>query len=367
MREAKKAKSEKELLEAAISWLRTRLPCTWIVDEVEKAPGTMLRIQGGSFFASVAIEAKSSLTPREATGLLRGFGRVLKSINTGTALLVVAPWLSRRTREILAADGINYIDLSGNALVRLDNPALYIETLGSDRNPEPRARGKARLRGPKAGRLIRLLLDVRPPYGPGEIAEATSLAPGYVSRLLDTLYAEALIERAPRGPVESVDTVGLIRRWADSYDVFKTNKPTTFIAPAGLAQLLERLAVELDPEPGVAITGSFAAARLEPVSAPSQLLFYCERPALFARELGLLPAEDGANVVLLEPYDPVVWQRCSVETGLPYVAPSQAAVDCLTGNGRMPAEGEALLTWMQANEEGWRLGALHPELDRETG
>ena len=29
-----------------------------------------------------------------------------------------------------------------------------------------------------------------------------------------------------------------------------------------------------------------------------------------------------------------------------YVAPSQAVVDCLTGTGRMPAEGEAVLEWM---------------------
>jgi hypothetical protein len=37
---------------------------------------------------------------------------------TGNApVLIVAPWLSARTRELLAERGINYIDQTGNALV----------------------------------------------------------------------------------------------------------------------------------------------------------------------------------------------------------------------------------------------------------
>ena len=88
------------------------------------------------------------------------------------------------------------------------------------------------------------------------------------------------------------------------------------------------------------------------------LLAYCDSPAALAKELGLLPAEEGANVVLGEPFDPVVWQGDETEKGLRYAAPSQVAVDCLTGNGRMPAEGEALLSWMQENEDAWRLPSL---------
>ena len=34
--------------------------------------------------------------------------------------------------------------------------------------------------------------------------------------------------------------------------------------------------------------------------------------------------------------------------------PSQVAADCLTGNGRMPSEGEALVTWMVENQAEWR-------------
>jgi hypothetical protein len=37
------------------------------------------------------------------------------------------------------------------------------------------------------------------------------------------------------------------------------------------------------------------------------------------------------------------------------VAPSQAAADLLTSSGRGPEEAEALIEWMLANEEAWRV------------
>jgi hypothetical protein len=149
-------------------------------------------------------------------------------------LLLIAPWLSRRTRDLLAEEEIGYIGLTGNALLRIDNPPFYLQTAGAERNPWPQQRGRAQLRGAKAARLIRILIDVRPPYGVQELAEATSLAPGYVSRLLDTLYREAQIEREPRGPVESVDLDAPIRRWGGSYDVLESNEAVRFIAAKGL-------------------------------------------------------------------------------------------------------------------------------------
>jgi hypothetical protein len=88
------------------------------------------------------------------------------------------------------------------------------------------------------------------------------------------------------------------------------------------------------------------------------VLAYCDSPAEVAAGLGLLDADEGANVILLQPFDSVAWERGSREKGLRFAAPSQVAVDCLTGNGRMPAEGEALLKWMPANEPKWRAVSL---------
>ncbi|HEY5815442.1 MAG TPA: hypothetical protein VIS95_03780 [Solirubrobacterales bacterium] len=358
--EANIPKSEASLLAWTVDWLSERLPESWNLElrvespeGPERADGRIF-LQAGAFTASIAVEARRSLTPREAENLLPRLAQVLHSMTGNAPVLVVAPWLSARTQELLAQQGINYIDRTGNALIKLDSPAVYIETVGSSRNPAPPERGKVRLRGAKAGRLLRVLIDVQPPYVLKELSEATGLAPGYVSRLLDALDREALIERMPRGPVTAVDVVGLLRGWAASYDVFRTNRLATFIASTSWSRLLDRIAADPGVRSQIVITGSVAATRLAPVAAPAMLLAYSSEPERIAEELGLLPADEGANVGFLVPFDPVVGAGTTGEAGLRFAAPSQVAVDCLTGNGRMPAEGEAVLEWMSRSEPQWR-------------
>jgi hypothetical protein len=362
--------SDNDLVESAIAWLDQSLPESWEVsrsqravavagDRVQRTLDAAIDIRSNTgTYTTLAVEARNAFSPRDAELLFSGLARSLRAIANHIPVLVVAPWLSPRTQELLAAEDINYLDLAGNARLQLDNPAVYVKTVGSQRNPAPAVRGQARLRGAKAGRLVRLLVDVQPPYGVRELAAAAELNPGYVSRLLDTLDREALIDREPRGPVRSVDVSALLRRWAQTYDVFRANQATAFLAQSGPAAVLERLAAGTERGGRVAITGSFAAVRRAPVAAPTFLTVYCDDPPEVAAALRLLPADTGANVALLRPFDPVVWTRVERANGLSYAAVSQTAVDCLTGNGRMPAEGEALLGWMAENEGQWRGATL---------
>jgi hypothetical protein len=361
-------KTQSELIQAAVAWLAGQLPASW---RVERSKRAIVSPGGGEPRAldaaidltapnhtgvTILVEARSELAPRDVDELFGGLAGALRLMTSNVPVIVVAPWLSARAQARLAAEDVNYLDLTGNALIRVEHPTLFLRSAGATRNPAPApVRGPARLRGPRAARLIRLLADVRPPYGLRALAEATHLTPGYVSRLLDALDREALIERDPRGPVRSVDVPGLLRHWAGSYDVFASNDTTTLLAPEGPAALLR----EIPPHLRLAVTGSFAAARHAPVAAPAQLLLYSEEdPFEVAGQLGLLPSEESGNVVLLDPFDPFVWGRGEREDGLYYAAPSQVAVDCLTGNGRMPAEGEALLAWMVEHEGEWRADAL---------
>jgi len=346
---------ETNLIDEAVVRLLGMLPASW---DVERSSRAAIDVRAPDrTTVNFAVEAKRFFDPRAAEQLSAGLPRVMRSLAGQIPILVVAPWLSARTQELLAGEEINFIDLTGNAFINLEDPALYIRAAGATRNPEPPPRGRATVRGPKAARLIRLLVDVRPPYGVSEIAAATGLAAGYVSRLLDALDRAALIERARRGRVEDADIAGLLRRWAESYDVLKTNDASLFLAPSGAKEAFSRL-TERSDSATVAVTGSFAAVRLAPVAAPALLIAYSNDIGAVAEELELLPADEGANVVLLRAFDPIVWGRSSKESGVRYVAPSQAAVDCLTGNGRMPAEGEALITWMTENEPRWRLPSI---------
>jgi hypothetical protein len=138
------------------------------------------------------------------------------------------------------------------------------------------------------------------------------------------------------------------------------------IAPEGPRSALARLSSLSSPSQ-VAVTGSFAAGRIAPVAAPALLLAYATDIAATADALKLLPADEGANVILLRPYDEAVWSRLDSDDDIAFVAPSQMVADCLTGTGRMPAEGDAVLAWMVENEDSWRAPTLRDAIERKRG
>jgi hypothetical protein len=251
----------------------------------------------------------------------------------------------------LAADGASYADATGNLRLVIDRPAVFISTQGKDADPWREERPLHSLKGRAAGRVVRALCDFRPPYGVRELAERARTPVASVSRVASLLDREALLARDLRGLITDVRWPGLLRRWADDYSLTKTNTVHRLLAPRGLDALLRSLPALPAAH---AITGSLAAARLAPIAPPRLATIYVEDASTAADWLKLRPVEAGANVLLLEPFDPVVLDRAVDRDGLVYAAASQVAVDLLTGPGRGPVEGEELIRWMEGHENAWR-------------
>jgi len=135
------------------------------------------------------------------------------------------------------------------------------------------------------------------------------------------------------------------------YGFSKSNRVQTFLDPRGLSALLNRLR---SAPSRYAVTGSLAANDLAPIASPRLAAIYVDDAVEAADRLRLRPAEAGANVILAEPFDPVVYDRTRDVDGIRYAAPSQVAADLLTGPGRNPAEGEEVIRWMRENEDVWR-------------
>jgi hypothetical protein len=93
------------------------------------------------------------------------------------------------------------MDGTGNTDLRLSRPALVIVTDGADRDPDPKPASGPTLRGPRAWALMRTLAEVRPPYSAGDLAASVAIDKGYVSKVLQALVADRLIECEPRRPV----------------------------------------------------------------------------------------------------------------------------------------------------------------------
>ena len=70
-----------------------------------------------------------------------------------------------------------YLDLTGNVSFRLTHPAVVLRLDGAKRNPSPTSSQDGRqLRASKAGRLVRVLVDVRTRYTATDLATVTCWA-----------------------------------------------------------------------------------------------------------------------------------------------------------------------------------------------
>ena len=350
-----------ELIDAALDILGGVLPARWRAERQTGPTGdedpriAVFDANGSS--TSMLVEAALLATPAALEGsinspLARRFRR-----SGNTTLLVVAPYLSPRSRQLLDREEVNYLDLTGNVRLSTEHPAAFVRTVGAQRDPRPRARPDRGIAGAAAGQVVRALADVAPPYNATQVAAVASVSVGYCSRVLAVLADEALIVRARRGVVIEVQWAELLRRRAHATrTLFDPDRTTSFIARNGATNALEDIATVSG---SFAITGSFAAARLAPVTAPRGLVLYTDSPDELASKLSLLPSDEGADVRLIVPASPGVYDRVeAAANGLRWVAPSQIVIDCLAGTGRMPEEADAVLAWMIDNEATWRAASI---------
>ena len=330
--------------------IRLRLPTGWRATSRRRAdPGAnwILDVSApdessGAFF----VEEKRNLDPRDVpVAVLRP-----QKGAQGRPLLLVAPFLSPRTRELLRDAGASYVDATGNIRLVLERPGLFIEARGSDKDPKSEPRPLRSLKGRAAGRVVRALCDLDPPYGVRELAEKASTSLGSVARVVGLLDREALVERDEAGRIERVRRPELIRRWTQDYGLQRSNQVMSCLAPRGLTAVL----AGLRQRDGYSITGSLAASRRLASAPPRLATLYVEDLEGLARALDVRPTDAGANILLLRPYDPVVFERTWSKDGLVFAALSQVAADLLTSPGRGPSEGEELLRWMGEHVDGWK-------------
>ncbi len=341
-------------LRCAIEQLTAWLPPGWKVAlrESEAAPaargidGILELTAPDDTVARIVVDLKDRFTAAQAANSIPRLERLVSETGADSAL-VVARYLSELARTRLRERKVSYIDATGNAWLTLDQPAVWIEGRGADRDPSPPRRGVRSLKGGKAGRIVRALCDWRPPVGVRELAGRAGVDPGYTTRVLSLLTDEDVITRSEDGGIAGVLFSDLLRRWGRDYKV----RAAPYLAPRGTQSFLDGL--QTFPE-RYALTGSIAVPP-EAEIAPARLIrCYVDDAEAASKALDLTRTDSGANILLLEPPDPVVFERTREATGVAMVALGQCVVDLLTGSGREPNEGESLITWMELNERAWR-------------
>lgn len=351
--------SGNSLISRAVAVLRDRLPERWRLEVglaprargLSARPDAVLTLVGpDGRRATIVVEAKSRVTAAMASSAAPQLARAVRDAKAAGGLLVT-DYLSPLARQRLVEGGASFLDLTGNARIVVDRPAIFIEARGADRDPAPEGREVRSLKGGSAARIVRALCDWAPPMGVRELARRAEVNAGYATRVLTLLEKEDVVSRDAGGAVASVKWRDLLRRWTADYAVTTSNRTVAYLEPRSIDALAKRLERYRRPW---ALTGSRAVPRAAAAASARTLSCYVESAESAAEALGLRSVESGANVLLIEPFDAVVWARTRREAGLTCVAVSQCAADLLTGPGREPSEAEALITWMERNERDWR-------------
>lgn len=357
---------ETDLLRALTDALTDVLPATWTLTsrretgEARQVDAVLSLQSPDQAKASVLVEARSGIEPRDVASVLRRLDAARRPGDA--AVFVAASYLSPRVRELLSAAGAGWFDSTGNLRLQLDRPSVFIDRRGAGRSPytDTNERRLKSLKGPGGARIVRTLLgspglDSAVPVGVRSLAELAEVGTGTSSRVLDLLAREDVIDRDATGRVVGVRKLSLVRRWSLDYGLVSSNQAVPMLAPRGLDQLLGTLRSYTG---GYAITAEGAARPYLPLGqaavAPLAVLtIYVPDATGAAEALGLRAADRGANVVLVEPFDPVVYRGATTRDHLIYAAAGQVVADLLTGPGRAPEEAVALIDVLATTDEGW--------------
>jgi DNA-binding transcriptional ArsR family regulator len=350
---------EETLTRSLPARLRELLPSTWVVS-VEGASNSpadaTVRLTGPrGITATLDVKVKRWTTaPSSAvTGVL-----AREQARTLNPLLLVTDYTNRALREACQELGIGYIDELGWALITIDEPAILIRTEGTDRRAPKRANEVTRLNGVAVGRIVRTLLETRPPIGVRDLAKRSLVkSPGSVSKLLPTLEAANAIERDPSGQIVEVRRRALLKRWTQDYSFLNGNRMIMdYLAPRGLDSVLERL-TKLS---GVCVTGAFAgndylSDQIVPVVPATRLSLYAMDPSQLATELGLVEMDRASsNVLVAAPRDPeLVESPQRRRSNLPLAPFSQVLADLVTLPGRESLLADQIMDQLAQTDQMW--------------
>lgn len=342
------APTERELVSLARTRLSSLLPKKWSVEAAAAGPDedaalTISAPDGKS--ARLVVEAKSRIDAK-AVPLL------VERLASARPAIVAAGYLSPRAREALADADISFVDATGNLLVLLDEPGLSVRADGENRDPYRMPdRPTTSMRGAPAARVARALADRRAPWRMRELAEFAGTSLGSTARTVDLLDREALLARDDTGSIIDVDWAGVLRRWADDYDLGRRRRVVRALVARGVESIEPALKKS---DVTYAVSGSLAAHRFVQEADARLGLVYAEDVEELLTAVSGRETDGPSNLLVIQPTDDTPYLRAQEQRGVRYAALSQVVADLLVGSGRMPQEGEALLRWMADNEGTWR-------------
>lgn len=334
--------------------------------EVKRAtaePDVELQIDFGGKLINVYGELKTQVTPKILEQLGPWFVRMSNKPNS--IWVIISPYLSSDSQRYCQENAINFIDLSGNILLRKPGE-IFIQRLNQP-NMYKMRRVFRKPFGGVSSRVIRVLLQspnkrwivtdiykemVKEEQRSASLfrnREATlPISISSISKTIKSLEEELLIRRDGL-KILVPEPRQLLFRWAEKYredykkyiiDAFKTNNPFGFALDSSIKGLISQI-----PDIAVLITGSAAASLVAPFVNVDQIDLFI----LFDTTEDLSQTLNnkqsvGPELMFIYPYDAGVALYSREISGVLIASDIQIYLDCYARGGRDAKQAEYILT-----------------------
>lgn len=295
-------------------------------------------------------EVKSNGQPRNAIAAIDHLKTLISRWGQDAHPVFIAPFLSKETRTLCAAEGASYIDLAGNVRVVADG--LYIEREAPD-NPFKERRELKSLFSPKSAQVLKILLrDPRRPWRVADLAAAARVSLGQVSNIRTALIDQDWAKVESDGLLlTKPDT--LLDEWRDAYRG-PSGTPLHYYTTLHGARLNDTILDVLakDETPHAALSAYSAAEWLAPYARVGHQTLFADQEGLnrLTEALKLTATSTGGNIFITYLYDEVPFSDAiRVGPGLWSTSPVQTYLD-LSVSGERGREGadflrQELLAW----------------------
>lgn len=290
---------------------------------------------------NLAVEVKSNGQPRTVRDGVLFLRNAISASNMDATPLFIAPFLSEQSREICKLNETSFLDLAGNAYLKLPNLLVDINT---GITPRPERRSLKSLFGTKASRMIRAMLkEPTRPWKVKELASGAQISLGLASNVRRGLLSREWAQETPDGIVLAAPDL-VLDAWNESYspDFEEISLYTTLHGKSlesSIRQLFSNQSIK-----GKVVYGSFSAARwIAPYGRTSTEFLYATPSVLdFIQEtLNAVRVGEGGNVVVQLTSDfSVLEDVVEPVEGIICTSPLQTYLDlCRTGErGKEAAE-----------------------------
>ncbi len=275
--------------------------------------------------------------------------------------MIISKYLSSPAQEWLRQQRVSFADATGNFLILDPEKGRFLQSdAGAKSNPwKGPGRDRSTLKGEAAAKVVRALIEKIPPYSVPQLTKSAKSSTGVTYRVVEYLEKQGNLTREEKvtnnritSQIAEVDWQKILTAWSKDYSFSENNEVTSYIEPRGIEELLKKLR-KIDPN-SYAVTSSVAAANFAKYAESKQIRIYTKNAESLAKKLNLTEVDSGTNVQIATTEYGSVFTGTKVIDGINTVALAQIAVDLLSGPGRNPSEGEALMNWMKTNIEKWR-------------